>query len=118
MVIVTCIIVLPGIYRVWPSYSVSTDAYKYLCIFQILRFYKTASMFPRIPEIISTAFRNRKDLWNTFVFVAMSMAVIATVGMQMFGCKFGFMPPNEQQATFDNFPMAYLSIFIVSELLS
>lgn len=75
-------------------------------------------MFPRIPEIIKTAFGNKTDLLNTFLFFGVSMAIIATVGMQMFGGKFGFLPGDEQQTNFDNFPMAYLSIFIVSSMLN
>lgn len=102
--IATGIMLLPGIYN---SY-----AYRYLVVFQVGRNYKYVVIMKELRKIIKSAFGNGADLLNATVFFLVMLSIVATINMQIFGGRFGFLDniagPN---ANFDTFPEAFLTTF-------
>jgi len=106
LVVATCIIQLPMIQ--------GSSAYKYLTIFQCLRFYRLILCLPRVRRLLSSAIGSGEGVINVGLFLLWSTALFAPISMQLFGGDFGFMDYDEQELRFDTFLQAFLSLFDVS----
>ncbi|CAO3675097.1 unnamed protein product [Umbelopsis ramanniana] len=103
LVVATCIIQLPMIQ--------GSSAYKYLTIFQCLRFYRLILCLPRVRRLLSSAIGSGEGVINVGLFLLWSTALFAPISMQLFGGDFGFMDYDEQELRFDTFLQAFLSLF-------
>ncbi|KAK9722726.1 hypothetical protein K7432_002447 [Basidiobolus ranarum] len=104
LAVITCIIQIPPI----PTVS-SGMVYRYLTLFQVVRFYRIVMAIPRLRRLITRTVGNVIGMMNLFLFILMCIGVSATVAMQLFGGQIG--PDDDLDMNFDNFAASFLALF-------
>jgi hypothetical protein len=87
--------------------------YRYLTVFNVLRFYRVVPLVPRINVMAAKMFRSIRAFVNVILFMAMTLTVASIIAMQLFRGRFDFDDYEEGEVVrnFDSFGEAYLSLF-------
>ncbi|KAI7904858.1 Ion transport protein-domain-containing protein [Cokeromyces recurvatus] len=92
-------------------YIKKSHYYTYLLIFDVLRSYRVAYLFPGVLQLLSDAIGDGQGILNLTFFTFLVLFLLAPMSVQLFGGDFTFVGDNEPSMRFDNSYQAFLALF-------
>ncbi|KAK9765379.1 calcium channel protein [Basidiobolus ranarum] len=104
LAIATCIVITP--------YIRSSEIYRYLTVFQVMRSYRVVLCVPRVNQLVRKVFGSAMGIWNLLLYTALFILFSASVAEQLFSGTFNF--PDEQDdpyLSFDTIGEGFIALF-------
>ncbi|ORX65453.1 hypothetical protein K493DRAFT_157461, partial [Basidiobolus meristosporus CBS 931.73] len=104
LAIATCVVMIP--------YIRSTNIYRYLTVFQVMRSYRVVLCIPRVNQLVRKVFGSVMGIWNLLLYTSLFTLFSASIAEQLFSGTFNF--PDEEDdpyLSFDTIGEGFVALF-------